>query len=484
MSKSHQIDVIEQRSSDSAAMLPYWDKTDTIVEGYDAIKLAGEKFLPKFENEETKSYKLRLELTKFTNVYRDIIESLSSKPFETPITVENAPSKLEAILNDIDGGGNDLTVFSTLMFFNALNSGLHWIFIDYPNAQETQAIKTQADQKAAGVRSYWSHVLARNILEAKWKVINGKETLVYIRIYEPKGSPTGKDQIRIFSIIEGIVIFEVYEKQEKFDDEKQTAYIRIENGNISISIIPLVPFFTGRRDGRGFKVFPMMRDASDLQIDLYQQESGLKYITTIAAYPMLAANGMKPELGPDGRPKPLNRGPSTVLYGTPDGNGNHGNWAFIEPSSQSMTFLASNVAATKQDLRELGRQPLTAQSGNLTVITTAVAAGKAKSALAALVVKMRDVLEQALMITAMWENAEIPEQMEVKIFDEFDDYLENEKDLTALLAIRKDREISHETFISEMKARKVLSAGVNSSDELEKLLSEIPNDNETANANG
>jgi hypothetical protein len=188
---------------------------------------------------------------------------------------------------------------------------------------------------------------------------------------------------------------------------------------------------------------------------------------------------MRPEMLPGtSTPKPLQRGPNAVLWGTPDGAGNSGSWSYVEPSSQSMTFLAADIAATKQDLRELGRQPLTAQSGNLTTITTAVAAGKAKSALAALVEKLKDCLMQSFYITSLWEKNKIGE-MAINIFDDFDDYNENGKDLETLASARREREISHKTYIQELKNRKVLDQSVTSEDELKELLLEIPsNDGE------
>jgi hypothetical protein len=78
-------DKMLRRSKDSAAMLPYWDKTDAIVQGAEAIKLAGDAYLPKFAGEPKDDYETRLGLAKFTNIYRDVLEGLASKPFEDEI---------------------------------------------------------------------------------------------------------------------------------------------------------------------------------------------------------------------------------------------------------------------------------------------------------------------------------------------------------------------------------------------------------------
>src|SRR5690606_35170239 len=175
-------------------------------------------------------------------------------------------------------------------------------------------------------------------------------------------------------------------------------------------------------------------------------------------------------------PKKVGIGPARVLYGTPDAHNNIGRWEWIEPTAANMKFLKEDIDATKQDLRELGRQPLTAQSGNLTTITTAVAAGKARSAVVAWCLNLKDALENALVITSKFENINNYEP-EVNVYTEFDDVLDDGKDLDALDKARTRGDISHETYISELKRRKVLAPEVTIELERERLLSEVPSDN-------
>jgi hypothetical protein len=362
-----------------------------------------------------------------------------------------------------------MTVFASLTMFNGVNSAIDWIFIDYPKV-DREKIKTKDDQKKAGIRPFWSHVLGRNILEAKEKVINGRRVLSYIRIYEP--GVTEIDRVRVFDRGDNNVV--TWELFEKISDKKQ--FRLVDGGTLSIPSIPLVPFITGRRHGANFKIFPAMRDAADLQIKLYQSESALEYISNLAGYPMLAANGMRPEMEADGKtPKKLKRGPSRVLWGVPDGNGNSGTWTYVEPSAQSMTFLQSKNEDTKQDLRELGRQPLTANSGNLTVITTAYAAGKSKSAVSAWALALKDTLENAYLITSLYMGISDYEP-EINVYTEFDNFTEGNTDIEALNAARANGDLSQETYWSELKRRKVLSPEFDMEKERERLLSEVPAD--------
>lgn len=467
-------DDILKRSIDSAAMLPYWDMIDTVMKGIEGMRLAAETYLPKFPSEKTENYNFRLKSTKMTNIFRDIVENLSSKPFEDEIKLitkekEKLPETIEEFIENVDGSGNNITVFASSTMFNGIAAALDWIFVDYPSFTKEAAPKTIAEKKKAGVRPFWSHVLARNVLEVRSEIINSSETLTYMRILEP-GKP---NYVRIFERSkEGVVTWMLYEedvKAKKVDE----AYVLVENGIISIGVIPLVRFQTGRRDGRSFKYFPALSDAADLQIELYQQESGLKFAKIMAAYPMLAGNGVTPEKDATGKPVGLQIGPGQVLYAGMDANGNVGSWQFIEPSATSLKFLADDIKETQQQLRELGKQPLTAQSGNLTTISSAVAAGKARSAVAAWALNLKDTLENALVLTCMFENINAETyDPQVNVYTEFDDVIDEGKDIEALNQARERGDLSQETYWKEYKRRKILSTEFDADEERKLLLDE------------
>lgn len=477
LSDGYTQDEILQRAPDCAAMLDYFDLADALIDGQACVLQAGEKWFPKFTDENGPEYETRKKFTKYTNVFADIVESLASKPFEEEITLADDTSPdMETFAEDVDGSGNNITQFASSTFFNGIANSIDWIFVDF--SKPDPSIKTVADAKAAGLKPYWSHVLGRNVLQATTTVINSKEMLTYIRIFEPSTGAT-PDRVRIFQRDNtGMVVWSLYEKQPQPRDDGKTWFARIDAGSVTIGIIPLVPFATGRRDGRTFKFNPPMRGAADLQIQLFQDESALKWAKTLTAYPMLAANGIKAEYEADGKtPKPIRVGPNRVLYGPRDGQGNHGVWSYVEPAATSLTFLAADIKDTIQQLRELGRQPLTAQSSNITVITAAVAAGKAKSAVQAWAYALKDALENAFLITAKWMNTD--EQVSVKVYTEFDTATDNIDELVPLNAARAHGDISQETLWEEFQRRGVLSSEFDADKERARLLAETPVDPNT-----
>lgn len=434
-------------SADWEAMAPYWDQVDTIIKGAAAMREAGERYLPRFPNESAVDYQFRLKSAKFTNVFRDIVEGLASKPFAQELALKDgAPERFEDIAEDIDGRGNNLHVFAAEMFFNGINRAIDWILVDYSRSTGGQTV---AEERAAGVRPYWVHVPATAVIDVRSEVVQGREQLSRVRILETPGRVRQFNRVRVDSG-DYAVTFQVFEEDDNGD------WTQVDQGALTLPEIPMVPFVTGRRIGSKWRFYPPMRDAADLQVELYQEETALKYIKTMSAFPMLAGNGVTPPTRGDGTPLPVPVGPMSVLYAPPGGDGSHGEWKFIAPPAELLRFLGDDIEKTIRQLRELGRQPLTAQSGNLTKITTAVAAAKGNSAVQMWALGLKDALEQALKYTAMWLNESV--EPEVKIFTEFGvDALESVAP-ELLIKARQNGDISGATLRAELKRYGLLSA--------------------------
>jgi hypothetical protein len=474
-------------SSDYAAMKPYWDMVGTILGGADAMRAAGVKYLPKFPNESQPDYDFRRQNGKFTNIFRDIVENLAAKPFSKEVALgDKASDRIKALTENISGQGDHLHVFAANSFFRGIAYALDWILVDY--TKNVPANATKAKEAEIGARPYWVAVPCVNLLAAYSEMIGGIETFVHVRIKEDvtERDGYGEKTVERVRVLNRDVVFDergeavsaapaTWELLEKVvEANKSETWVSKGSGPITIGVIPIVPFLTGRRVGHSWRVVPPLKDAAFLQIEHYQQESGLKYAKELTCFPMLAGNGVSPMMGEDGKPMPVPVGPKSVLYAPANGEGQHGEWTFIEPSAESLKFLAEDVKQTEQQLRELGRQPLTAQTGNLTVVTTAFAAQKGNSAIQAWALNLRDALENAMKLTAMWLKEET--EAEVQVHDDFDLDPNDEKGPDSLLKMRGAGDLSQRTLWSEMRRRNVLSPEFDPKAEEQAILNEIPGD--------
>ncbi len=475
----------ESTSSDYDAMVPYWTMVHAILGGTPTMRAAGQMYLPKFPNESQPDYDLRLKNAKFTNIFGDIVDTLASKPFEQEISVQKADGVTD-LIEDIDGQSNHLHVFAAHAFYLGIANSIHWVLVDY--TKDVPAGATVAQEKAIGARPYWVHVPAQSLLAVYSENIGGKETIVHARIREDAKERDGygetvKRRVRVLNrevtrndqgdaVSAAPATWELFEKQKGVNS--QDAWVSIGSGNYSIGVIPLVPFVTGRRLGMSWVIKPPLSDAAYLQVEHYQQESGLKHKNELNNFSMLAGQGVAPPIGDDGKPARIPAGPQTVLYAPPDGNGNAGSWEWLEVETNGLEFSLKYVQSIEEQIRELGRQPLTAQSGNITTITAAFAGDKAHTVIEAWALNFKDALENCLQLTAMWRNTTV--EPEVQINTDFSLSLKEDTGINSLDAAQERGALSWDTWFDEMKRRGIIGPNVVREAERQRILDEIPGD--------
>lgn len=472
-------------SSDHDAMAPYWKMVETMMGGVRAMREVKD-YLPKFPQERDQDYEFRRKSAKFTNIFRDIVENLAQRPFGKQVKLEDdaLPSEIEEFQEDVDGQSNHLHVFAGEVFFAGIARAVDWILVDYTADVPENA--TRAVEREIGARPYWVRIPASSMLAVYSDMIGGREEFVHARFLEPHVEREGWSEktakrVRVLNRepLEGggyaPATFAVWEERRNEQTKESEWVVVVPETPISIGVIPLVPFITGRRLGSSWRFHPPMRDAAELQIEHYQQESALKHIKSLTAFPMLAGNGVSPAMGDDGKPMPVPVGPQSVLYAPPNGeSGSHGEWTFIEPSAESMKFLAEDIKETARELRELGRQPLTAQSGNLTVVTTAFAAQKGNAAIQAWAINLKDALERAFDLTARWLGIEFDPN--VIVDTDFDLGLGDDESFAHVLTLRRNNDISREAEIHEAKRRGILDADYDGDADAAKILDDLIGD--------
>lgn len=481
-------------SADYEAMRPYLEKVEAILGGHDAMIAAGETYLPKFPDEPKIDYAYRLKTSKFTNIFADIVASLAAKPFSEEVVLadEDVSERIAALAKNIDGKGNDLHSYAAATFHEGVAKAVDWIFVEFTKVRPRLDGRplSLADEKAQGLRPYWVHIPATSMLAVYSDFIGGEEVFTHARWREVTTRREGFDEVTVERVREldrepvidatgqvtgyAPAVFRVWEKREPsgVGRFRKAAWEIVDEGVMSIGVIPLVPFATGKRKGRTWRFEPQMRDIADLQIKHFQAETALWSIKEMTAFPMLSGNGVQPPMV-NGEPAPVPVGPRRVLYAPPimsQNSASHGEWSFIEPNATSLTFLSGEIDKMEQQLRELGRQPLTAQTGNLTVVTTAFAAQKGNSAVQAWALNLKAALERALKLTAMWlhEDAEPT----VKVFTDFAIEAGDDKGPEWLKSMAERGRLSRATEWEEAKRRNILSADFDPEAEDERLAAE------------
>ena len=472
-----------QESTECRAMKGDIERIADIMDGLDAIRMKKNAYLPRYEGEGVAQYDRRARSAPWRPEFEDALRTLASKPFGKPIAIKNPenvdvkivgvldePTKTRSngLVDDIDGRGNNLTVFAHEWFGKGIAFGLHAILVDYPDMSPGDQIvsgdegtsaapaRTVADEQAAALRPYWVHIQAKDLIALYTEVVNGKETVVHMRFRETVVTRNGfaektAQRIRVFEP----GIWQLWEQQNQSAPGKSgTIWSKIEEGQIrrgpqGKTDIPVVLFYTGERVGE-MQVRPPLAQLAHMQIELFRALSREEEILTFAGSPMLKGVG----LGPPKDGSSIAVGPGIVLW-APAGNGVATDWAFIQPDAANIQEVRSKVASIQDDMRRIGMMPMTQPSGNPTATGQSIDAAKAHSAVKAWALGLNDAIEQAMKFTAEWLG--IDDAIKTEISTDFS--VGNPQfPLTALAAARVARDISQGTFWAGLQRYDVLPA--------------------------
>jgi hypothetical protein len=451
-------------------MSPYWDMIRSILGGAQAMREAGTKYLPRFQAETKQQdpsgvvfdpYELRRTTAPFTNIYEDIIRSLASKPFSQELNMkEGTPPKYTKLAENIDGQGNNLHAFARETFELGIHNAFTFIFIDFPKAKVAAGGRplSVVEEQDLGLRPYWVQVPADRVLAIYSDFVDGIEVVTHARIYEPTIVLDGYverlvDRVRVLNRLPvawdeagkpaayGPATWEIWELViNKTTDTG--SWVLVEDGVFTIGFIPLVRFATGKRLGRSYQYNPALRAVAEMQIDEFQQESNLKNIMELTCFPMLSGRGVNRPESSD--PPSIGVGPRMVLYGGVTSDGQQGEWKYLEPGGASVKVVMEHLNETRTNMHDLGMQPMI--ESNLTVITTGQVAVKANSALQAWTFLFKDALEQAWKITALWWLDKF--EPEVNIYTDFAAIIADPTQMTTLVAMRSNKDLSRNSIIN------------------------------------
>ena len=450
----------ETPSSDYLTMAPQWQMIAHILAGGEAVRRAGERYLPKYEKESANEYKRRLKVAPWRPEFVDALRNLTSRPFtRPPVLSANSPPQIALFADDVDGCGNALSIFAKQLFTGSVARGLGAILVDYPitpNLIDGKPV-TLADERKANRRPYWVYIKAENILALSTEHENGRERITHVRIRECSTKREGfrehdVERVRVMELDpSGKPVWQLWERTAK------GPYEVIQSGEFSLPEIPLALLFIGDREG-GYRVKPPLIELADMQMELYRSLSRQDEILTYAGSPMLVGKGMS---APDPTPRAgeasvsqMTIGPKTVLFAPAGMDGAQADWHYIAPDAATIAEVGKNPQAIVDDIRRLGMQPTQPRSGNMTATGSAIDASKAHSAVQAWAVLLEDTLNQALKFTAQWLN--VADLATVSIHTDFVGDSGSTDEAKVLGAAQARQVISKKTEREELQRRGIL----------------------------
>ncbi len=373
---------VNEVSAAVAAMAGGWDKIDTLCGGTEAMRAAGEKFLPRFPREDAESYEYRLSTSTLFNGLGRTVENMAAKPFAELATFTDIDAGPAEWLQNIDLCGNNLTVFA----FNAMTAGLKYglthMLVEFPQAQDKDGkplYPTRAAETAAGVRPYLVHLKPQQILGWKsTKTTSGAEELSMLRILESVEEDDGEfgtvnvPQVRVLTP----------GAWQTFRKSGRNGWTLHDQGIVSLDFIPLVTFYTRRTGFMTAK--PPLSDLADLNIKHWQSSSDQDSILHTARVPILAISGVSDE--------------DTIAIGAkaalmlPTG----ADAKYVEHTGAAIEAGRLSLQDLENQMRAMGAELLVETQVSTTATQNTIEDGEAKCQLSMMTEGLEDALDLAL----------------------------------------------------------------------------------------
>ncbi len=439
-----------------------WELIHDLLGGSDAMRTAANKWLSQEPLEEDKSYKNRLARSFLYGAYRDTVAKIVSKPFSQPVEIidnEKLPEPLGDMRYNIDKLGRNITQFAREVFEAGVIYGLTHILIDYPTSDGN--VNTLADERETKTRPVFVHIKPTQLIGWQTRRDNaGNAVLTQIRISETRVEPAGLygDQVVEYIRVYNAANWEIYRKA---DEKEFTLYQR---GEHTFGAVPLVTFYTDRA---GFLTgTPPLSDLADLNLAHWQSNSDQRNILRFARTAVLLATGFKE----DELEGALAIGPNQVIK---SGNEN-ATLKYVEHSGAAIGAGQRDLERLEEQMEVLGLQPFMRRTGTTTATERNISESKTDCEVQAWIRELEGVLESAYEAAAKWVNAEIPEKFGIGITNDFGLTLRTQEDIAALIKMRQGNEISHETFLREIKRRGIFDETLNIEEEIDRLEREGP----------
>ena len=450
------------------AMSVHWHLTASLRGGTPAMRAAGRVYLPQEPAEGETAYVNRLDRSVLTNMYVKTAKKLVGKPLKKPIVLEESvPAEIVALKDDVDALGTSLDVFTRQVFDAAVDDGLTHVLVDMPSVDKLEGAfpdgsLTKEQESSLGIRPFWRHIRAADLIGWKWQMEQGTKVLTQIRILEQAKVPAEdefsqelRNRIRVIEPLFWRLYEEEVNPRKKAENKD---WLIIDEGLNTFGRIPLITFYTNQQ---GFMVAqPLLMDIAHLNITHWQSDSDQRNLLHIARVPILFATGF----GDDDDQVQLEIGANTITR-APTG----ATLGYVEHAGTGLASGSMDLKELEDRIQFLGLQFLMKRkSGDETATGRSIDKSEADSELGIITQELENALEQLLDITAEWLNLG-EDGGEVSIFRDFEVQFGDAEDIKLLLDARKSGEISQLTFFKELKRRGLLGDDFDPQTEIDLL---------------
>ncbi|MCR4297384.1 MAG: DUF4055 domain-containing protein [Gallionella sp.] len=450
---------------DYKRMLPKWERCRDLAAGSDAVREAGEKYLPKLKDQPVDSHTLMLKRATLYNAFWRTIAGLLGMIFRQPPKIE-VPEAVKPLLEDVDAAGQPFQLFLQDVAEEALEQGRLAVLVDYPTAPEGI---TQADAIQLNLRPTMQLYNTFSLLNWRTGRVNNQTVLVHAVLEETEMVVDPEDQYvekeeerwRVLDLVdaeEGKVYRQQVFKMAKGQAVAKNAVVTFvqvgsdvfpKMNNKPLDFIPLVIMGT---DDVGTDVDdPPLIDLVDMGYSHYRTSATYEQCLYFSP-PTLFLSGFKPENPGD----KVYVGSGTAII-TPNENADG---KFIEYTGNGLAPLEKALERKEQMMAVLGARMLEPQKLAVETAQTASIHRKGEESMLASVAQAISLgMTKATKWFVEWAGAD-PKDALVELNRDFYPARMTSADLMAQMAAWQSGGLSDQEFFANLQQGELIAQDV------------------------
>ncbi|MCQ2081597.1 MAG: DUF4055 domain-containing protein [Lachnospiraceae bacterium] len=286
-----------------------WKLIRDCVEGGDAIKAAGETYLPRAIGMTDERYKSYISRPAFVNYVDQTLEGTHGMIFRRA-PVATIPEKLVEFMENVNREGDNMYQFASDTVYDIMQTNFGGYLVDYPPASDNLNV---AGAEKLGVRPYVTFYKAENIINWRFELIKGTKVPTMIVLREQvemnvKDNPfahTLAYQYRVLLIEDGIYKQRLYKPDTEKTFIEYEIPIKVNHGKIHY--IPFV-FAPGNTPDK-----PMLKDIADVNISHFKKTADYENGVHLTTIPTGVVTGEEPEVDKNKNIQPIYLGADNFL---------------------------------------------------------------------------------------------------------------------------------------------------------------------------
>lgn len=298
-------DLPSVRRVESTALEGIWQDCRTAFAGNRAMQANIQQYIPQSPRERNADYQRRAKFTSYYNAYGRTVRSMAGLPFRRrPEYGKDIPKDVLNQTQNIDGDGTALDIYARRLFEDALKVGCAGTLIDAPSAPPVPKNRklSKRDDKVLGLRPYWVHVHAEDVITWRYVKHRGRNVLGMLVLRETV-EDYGANEFTYEPVTKYLVYRLVTTQDGQQDAVTLQRYVEVKQGNTmavmaegqikiiaNIDSIPYVPLVLGMQTSPLTSVTPLI-DLLDANLQHFRVSSDRNWLMHLSCVPIPVKKG-------------------------------------------------------------------------------------------------------------------------------------------------------------------------------------------------